>query len=233
MRFGLFGKLQAKRDFIAVATPRSFLAAWEPWLQGGISASRQRLGDRWQNAFLTAPIWRFWLGADICGVTTMGALMPSMDGVGRYFPLTFLAFAEAGEGPPPPEIDPADGWFAAVEAFLFTTLEPGRGFEELTDALAALPAPPPPPPPPEGVAGVAPYAGVVAAGEDGFSRLFESARRADGAGACAAMSFWWTAGGQDYPPRAIATPGLPDPQLFAAMLTGDFAAVAAVSEDAG
>ena len=33
MRCGLFGKLGAKRDFIALATPRSFLEAWEPWVQ--------------------------------------------------------------------------------------------------------------------------------------------------------------------------------------------------------
>ena len=72
MRCGLFGKLGAKRDFIALATPRSFLEAWEPWVQSSLSASRHQLGDRWQQAFLTAPVWRFWLGAEICGTTVAG-----------------------------------------------------------------------------------------------------------------------------------------------------------------
>ena len=72
MRCSLYGKLPAKRDFVAVAAPRPFLNTWEPWMQGGISASRQSLGDAWQNAFLTAPIWRFWLGADLCGAPVIG-----------------------------------------------------------------------------------------------------------------------------------------------------------------
>ena len=65
MRCGLFGKLPTKRDFIAVFAPRPLLDAWEPWMQSGISASRERLKDQWQQAYLTAPIWRLWLGADI------------------------------------------------------------------------------------------------------------------------------------------------------------------------
>ena len=56
MRCGLYGKLPAKRDFIAIGAPREFLRAWEPWIQGGISASRVSLGADWQTVFLTAPI---------------------------------------------------------------------------------------------------------------------------------------------------------------------------------
>ena len=66
MQCSLFGKLPARRDFIAIGAPREFLNAWEPWLQSAISSSRQELGKDWQAAFLAAPIWRFWLGADIC-----------------------------------------------------------------------------------------------------------------------------------------------------------------------
>ena len=56
MRCGLFGKLSAKRDFIALATPRHFLEAWEPWVQASLSASRHQLGDQWQQTFLTMPV---------------------------------------------------------------------------------------------------------------------------------------------------------------------------------
>ena len=50
MRCSLFGKLSAKRDFIALAVPRDFLNAWEPWMQGCVSASRDNLGELWLQA---------------------------------------------------------------------------------------------------------------------------------------------------------------------------------------
>ena len=105
-------KAAAKRDFIALFAPRAFLDVWEPWMQGGISASRDTLGSGWQEAFLTAPIWRFWLGAEICGATVAGAFMPSLDGVGRYYPLTLFAYADPGIAIPPPDLDAQDEWFA-------------------------------------------------------------------------------------------------------------------------
>ena len=86
MPCGLYGKLPMKRDFISVSTPQAFLERWEPWIQGGIAASRVALGAQWQDIFLRAPIWRFWLGAEICGRPAMGSFMPSVDGVGRFFP---------------------------------------------------------------------------------------------------------------------------------------------------
>ena len=90
MPCNLYGKLPTKRDFVAMGATRDFLDQWEPWLQSGVSASQAMLKDQWQQAFLRAPIWRFWLGADLCGVTMIGAFMPSLDKVGRYFPLTSL-----------------------------------------------------------------------------------------------------------------------------------------------
>src|SRR5262245_58794328 len=141
MRCSLFGKLAAKRDFIAVLAPRDFLNVWEPWMQGGVSASRDMLGQDWQGAFLAAPIWRFWLGAEICGTTVLGAFMSSLDGMGRYYPLTVFACADAGAAIPPPDIEAQDEWFAAAEDFLLSTLDQDAAYETLTDALDRL-APP-------------------------------------------------------------------------------------------
>src|SRR5688500_5935545 len=123
MRCGLYGKLPAKRDFVSLSAPREFLAVWEPWLQGGVSASRLKLGSGWQAACLRSPIWRFWLGADVCGRTVTGAFMPSVDGVGRYFPLTILACADAGAAIPPPELEPQAAWFGKVERLLLSALD--------------------------------------------------------------------------------------------------------------
>jgi type VI secretion system protein ImpM len=36
----------------------------------------------------------------------------------------------------------------------------------------------------------------------------------------AAASFWWTAGGEDFPPLALASRGLPDPFHYSYLLTG-------------
>src|ERR1700683_665896 len=114
MRCGLFGKLSSKRDFIALSVPRDFLNAWEPWMQSCVSASRANLGEAWLQSYLTAPIWRFWLGADICGATVVGALMASLDGVGRYYPLTLLTQAPEAHFIPPPDIDAHDQWFVSA-----------------------------------------------------------------------------------------------------------------------
>jgi hypothetical protein len=38
----------------------------------------------------------------------------------------------------------------------------------------------------------------------------------------AAASFWWTLGGSDYAPQALCCRRMPDPFLYAKMLTGRF-----------
>ncbi len=223
MRCGLYGKLPAKRDYVALGTPRDFLAAWEPWLQGGISASRLSLGPAWQGAFLKAPIWRFWLGRDVSGAVTTGALMPSVDGVGRYFPLTLFVRAEAKEGLPPPEIDPQDAWMERLEDVLLSALAPDADVEGVMAALEALGGPNPraAATPPEGVARPAPGAWSMALAADGIAPAAAKLRLADREQACAGLSFWWTQGGDGFVPCALMSPRMPDPALYAAMLTGD------------
>jgi type VI secretion system protein ImpM len=229
MRCSLYGKVPAKRDFIAVGAPREFLNAWEPWLQGAISASRATLGDKWQPAFLTAPIWRFWLGADICGRTVIGAFMSSLDGVGRYFPLTLFACADDNAAIPPPEFASQDDWFDAAETFLMSTLDHGANFEATTAALAALPPPLPELPKPQGSGAdgngpqILPQVLLPTRGQS-FSEVFGSIRMRDYARIYAGSTFWWTVGGEGIASVALSGKGMPDPFLFAAMLTGQFAA---------
>lgn len=229
MRCGLYGKLPAKRDFIAVTTPREFLAAWEPWLQGGISASRAQLGAEWQAAFLRAPIWRFWLGADICGAAVLGALMPSVDGVGRYFPLTVFARADAGETIRPPELDAHDAWLTQAEDLLLSALAEGGSFDALGEAVGRLPSPEAALPLQalrDGVVKVRGGTLVAPAEPDALGPAFSGLRVADHARAYAGMSHWWTVGGEEYPPRVVASRGMPDPYVFTGMLTGRFAETA-------
>src|SRR6516164_7513304 len=140
MAAGLFGKLPAKRDFVATNAPRRFLDAWEPWLQAGVAMSKQMLGDAWVETYNRAPIWRYWLGADFCGEAMIGAFMPSVDGVGRSFPLAIFV-GEGDASLPPPELEPNDAWFEAAEAVLLEALEPGVTLEHIAEKVGALPAP--------------------------------------------------------------------------------------------
>lgn len=224
MRCSLFGKLAAKRDFIAVGAPRDFLSVWEPWMQSSVSASQHSLGKAWQGAFLAAPIWRFWLGAEICGTTVLGAFMSSLDGMGRYYPLTLFACADPGGSIPPPDIEVQDQWFLGAEDFLLSTLDRAIAYEALIGALDQLP------PPmhssadaaPTGMTRLAGGAMVTFLGGGSFSEEFAALRAANHASAHAAASFWWTVGGTDFHPVGLCCRRMPDPALQAGMLTGQF-----------
>jgi type VI secretion system protein ImpM len=221
MRCGLFGKLGAKRDFIALATPRNFLEAWEPWVQSSLSASRNQLGDRWQQAFLTAPLWRFWLGAGICGTTVAGVMMSSLDGMGRYYPLTLHAVAEPGAAISPPDADALETWFGTVEKFVLSTLAKDAAFDDISSRLDALAVPPTRP-------NAAAEPGIVSLGDKMAAMVMAgtdfalalSALRAASPESYAAASFWWTVGGGDFPPLAMSCRGLPDPYRYCTLLTG-------------
>jgi type VI secretion system protein ImpM len=225
MQCSLYGKLPAKRDFIAIGVPRDLLNVWEPWIQGGVSASRTKLGQQWQAAFLTAPIWRFWLGAEVCGRSVIGAFMSSLDGVGRYFPLTLFACADDDAAIPPPELDNQDAWFELVEAFLMSTLDQDLSFDAIMAALGGL-APPSQTFSKAQTNDVMMGSGepVVMRPDDGkFASSFRSIREVDHANIYAAATFWWTVGGEGFAPAVFCGRRLPDPFLFAAMLTGEFA----------
>jgi len=224
MQCGLYGKLPTKRDFIAIQAPREFLAVWEPWMQGGLSASRHALGESWQQTFLTAPIWRFWLGAELCGRTVLGAFMSSLDGVGRYFPLTLLAFPDEGAAIPPPEFDAQDGWFAVAEEFLLSTLEDTTTFEAVTAGLERLVNPSDDPLVARRSDMVEFKDGLIAQlHQRSLSDVFASIRIADYANVYAAATFWWTIGGEGFQPLAMSGRRMPPPFQFTQMLTGRFA----------
>ncbi|MBS0528865.1 MAG: type VI secretion system-associated protein TagF [Proteobacteria bacterium] len=227
MRCGLFGKLGSKRDFIALATPRKFLEVWEPWMQACLSASRHQLGNDWQTAFLSAPVWRFWLGADICGTSVAGAIMPSLDAVGRYYPLTLHAIADDATSIALPDVDAQDQWYEDAERFLLATLEPGVSFETTTEALERLH---PADVQPEADAELARSGNLVGTipGEDGFAAALAILRSANPE-IYAAGTFWWTAGGAGFTPMALSCRGLPDPYEYSILLTGNLVRTATVA----
>ncbi len=230
MSAGLFGKLPAKRDFIGMNASRRFLEAWEPWLQAGVATSKQMLGDAWIETYNRAPIWRYWLGADFCGEAMIGAFMPSVDGVGRSFPLAVFV-GEGDASLAPPELEPNDAWFAAAEAVLLDALEPGATLELIAEKVGALPLPALEPRTTRDDRLEELAEGGVLARDAGseVSSAFLAARRFGRRRAFASQTFWWTIGGGDFPSLALMEVGLPPAVRFADMLTGAFSDRAAVA----
>lgn len=87
---GFYGKLPSLGDFVSRRLPkRPFIETWDDWLQKAMLQSKNTLGESWLNTYLTSPVWRFALSDGICGNTPwLGVMVPSVDSVGRYFPLT-------------------------------------------------------------------------------------------------------------------------------------------------
>jgi type VI secretion system protein ImpM len=94
---GFAGKIPARGDFVQAGLPRDFTDPWHDWQSTVIAGSRTVMGEVWLEAFLEAPVWRFILPPGLCGQrAAVGLIMPSVDKVGRYFPLTLAALPEVG-----------------------------------------------------------------------------------------------------------------------------------------
>jgi type VI secretion system protein ImpM len=83
-----FGKLPGMGDFAQRRLAPEFLEPWDGWLQRGLQQLRSEQTD-WLAHYLDAPLWYFALGQGVVGAKPwLGVVMPSVDAVGRYFPLT-------------------------------------------------------------------------------------------------------------------------------------------------
>ena len=217
---GIYGKLPSKRDFVALHVSGPILQVIEGWLQGGIAASKNQMGRNWQDLFLTTPIWRFWLGEQITGTYCVGSLMPSVDGVGRYFPLTILSHGAQNAVLPPPLDDPLEDWFAAAESRLLAALDPNLAvdpfglLQDLPDAQS-LAGPPP-------VASAAPVRrGIMFSANDEEGGKPVGDRDEDYRVSAQMRTYWWTSGGDRFGSRFYSHPGMPDPALYVNLMTGE------------
>ena len=125
----VFGKLPAHGDFVA----RGLSAAEAAGLDDYLSAS---LGDAamledFDALYATAPAWRFVIELD--GRPVCGVIAPSVDKVGRQFPVMAGVAASSG----------SLGLLAdACEAHLYQTFADGGTADDLAAALAAFPEDP-------------------------------------------------------------------------------------------
>jgi len=144
--WGWYGKAPGRGDFIRRGLTPGFVAVWDAWMQRLIRTARDALGPRWREGYFTAPIRRFALSPGLCGPRgAVGVMMPSVDRVGRMFPLCLAAETEA---PAPAAWRAAAPHFEALETAALAMLDPDAAPELLARALSApalstpaLPAP--------------------------------------------------------------------------------------------
>lgn len=105
---GWYGKLPALGDFASRRLPQEFIQPWDAWLQQALAQSQAMLGEAWLPAYLTCHIWRFILAKDcLDSHRWSGILVPSVDRVGRYFPLCIVTKTDSVELTPT--------WFATLD----------------------------------------------------------------------------------------------------------------------
>jgi type VI secretion system protein ImpM len=137
---GWFGKLPNVGDFVSRRLPDAFVRAWDRWLEQGLAQARAELGAAWLAGYLVAPIRRFWLAPGVLDRSGWaGLMMPSVDHVGRHFPLTIAQPMEtlaAALG--------ARDWYRALDQLArqvldveFTIADLEQGLADVTNAAAA------------------------------------------------------------------------------------------------
>ena len=133
---GWYGKIPGSGDFIARRVPPSFSDPWDRWLQQAIEGSKQRLGTRWRDAFLSTPAWRFILGPGVVGANAWAGLMvPSVDAVGRYFPLTAACALPSASLDVVATLLGAGRWFDEIEAIALEAIAPRADTAAIDAAL--------------------------------------------------------------------------------------------------
>lgn len=141
---GWYGKLPSLGDFASRRLAHELIEPWDAWLAEEIGELRNSYPDAWLQGYLDSPTWRFVLGTGVLGPhqtqPLAGILMPSVDRVGRYFPLTIMA--------PLPHLprraehaEALFNWLHALDDIAADALQEDWPIDELEQALASKPAP--------------------------------------------------------------------------------------------
>ncbi len=97
---GAYGKIPTAGDFVRYRLPREFVNYWDGWMQSWFGAAKAEMGADWSSTYMTAPIWRFTVFPGIVGSAAwLGAIVASVDRVGRQFPLTVAVPLPASADP--------------------------------------------------------------------------------------------------------------------------------------
>ena len=201
---GYYGKVSTHGDFVSRRLPAHLVQAWDGWLQECMQASQAKLGTAWLERYLTSPVWRFAIAPGVLGPEGLGGvMMPSVDRVGRYFPLMVGAVGA------PPLLDwfEAEGaWYDAIEDLARDSLDSLFTLERFDGA----PEPALPPFASSGSAWRLPLDNDMTAS---IANL-----------ALQGHSLWWSEGGPSVEASMLVCRGMPQAQAFTAMVDGSWAA---------
>jgi type VI secretion system protein ImpM len=233
---GWHGKLPSLGDFASRRLPQAFVEPWDGWLAAGLLALREAAPQDWLAAYLGSPSWRFLLMPGALPVAAAdpaaqqgwaGVLMPSVDRVGRYFPLTIAL--PLGEGPASTaQMTALWHWLGRLDELARDALFDDWSLERLEAELARMARPELDTAPtahqgpllqPGELAALP--AGLDAAEAIGLEAQSLWAARARGRG-------WWYACPDEGAPRLYASQGLPQPALLGRFF-GAAATIAPVS----
>lgn len=231
---GLFGKLPSHGDFLRRRVSDEFVRVWDPWLQDCIVSSQEILADRWLDLYLTSPVWRFSCAAGACGAgSVIGVVVPSVDSVGRYFPLAIVADLPTGLSPVG-AVTQAEAFFDAAERTVLDTLEMARiDFEAFDGQVQALGADLESSVPERQVV-LDPGAGGLLENDAlgpwrvpiGSAHQLRPALRQMVSQRLLALyeplTLWWTDGSAAVEPSFLVEAGLPAPSRFASLLDGSW-----------
>ncbi|WP_157269381.1 type VI secretion system-associated protein TagF [Azohydromonas aeria] len=204
---GWYGKLAALGDFARRRLAPEVSDACDAWLSAGMRAGQERLGTRWLEIYLTAPLLRFAWAPGVQGPSWwFGVLMPSCDAVGRYFPLLVV---QARAQPPAdrPALEHLEAWYEAVAQAALHTLGARASVESFEAALQTLPPWPVPRMPPAPPCSLGEWALALA--------LREAQARLSG------CSLWWRGAQGDGALLVKVSRGLPRSEEWSGLLLDD------------
>lgn len=226
---GYFGKVSTQGDFVSRGLPISFTNPWDAWLQEAVITSQQQLGDSWLNSYLTGPIYRFVLAPGVCGENGwLGVMMPSVDRIGRYYPMTIVTMNHTNINPFI-ALEYEKDWFTKVEALALSSLDEDFNLEQFNLELDALKS-----------AIVFNNSGEMAAIDkhmtETISPAWQQAMKQDQSimsalpqfldnllkEHCFAYSVWWTQGSEQVDSSLLICEGLPPFKGVAAMFDGQW-----------
>lgn len=212
---GLFGKLPSYGDFLQRDLPGEFVDAWDGWLQRVMVGSREALGEQWLPSYLSAPIWRFALAEDIAGGSVWsGILMPSVDRVGRYFPLAIAGQWRRGTSVFHLALA-AEGWLHELEAIALEALD--ASYLDLDALMGRVHGLQRRQAPPRQWVDAAEWQGHFSRSPDLHSAWIDRLESQAGA-ELDPLSLWWTAGSEVAAAQWKARRAWPDATGFVQML---------------
>jgi type VI secretion system protein ImpM len=136
---GFYGKVRTHGDFVGRGLPTAFVGCWDEWLQRGMLAARDRLGDAWLSHYLVMPLWCFALHRGVIDEQAYaGVVMPGLDAVGRYFPFAVALCMDPDRIAAWP--GRARAWYQCAGDLALSTLDDGFSLSDFDAGIAALAA---------------------------------------------------------------------------------------------